>query len=253
MVLFPAAVSVFWIIRSRRMGRTVRLGDILEIMGDFLYDPSLFTMLFLAIYSQILAWMNNTIKLEYAILIAVAALGICACIMIKDYFLYYEGKRLEGFYYFAQKILLGIFFMLHLILNFLNLSVILENDKGRLLKICEFVFVYFLTITTLFVLFERDNLLAKPRKYVYFSGTFGLPLVNSLALAVVLKLKADTGKQPLDLRLTVLISGSVILFGWFVIAMSAYWLDKKGKIKKWLGLIERLQDAELELVGVQAG
>ncbi|XP_072574603.1 uncharacterized protein [Paramormyrops kingsleyae] len=248
MVLFPVGVSVFWIIRSLWRERTVRLEDVLEIMGDFLYDPSLFNMLFLAIYSQLLGWMSNTFKLEYAILIAVAALGICACIMIKDYFLYYEGKRLEGFYYFAQKIVLGIFFMFHLILNFLNLSVILENDKGRLVKICEFVFVYFLSVTTLFVWLERGKLFAKPRKYVYFSGTFGLPLVNSVALAVVLKLKAETGIQPLDLRLIVLISGSVFLFGWFVLEMCAYWFDKKEKIKKQLDLGERLQDAELELL-----
>ncbi|XP_048827303.1 uncharacterized protein LOC125705023 [Brienomyrus brachyistius] len=201
-------------------------------------------MLFLVIYSQLFAWMNNTFKLEYSIPIAVAALGICACIIIKRYLLYREEKHLEGFYYFAQKIILGIFFMLHLILSLLYVSVILENDKGRPVKICEFVFVYILTVTLLFRFWKREHLFAKPRKYVYLSGAFGLPLLNSVALAVVLILNADTGKQPLDLRLIVLISGSVSLFGWFFIEMSAYWLAKKEKIKELLGLVERHQDPE---------
>nr|XP_023659798.1 uncharacterized protein LOC111839799 [Paramormyrops kingsleyae] len=245
-VLFTAGLSVFRIIRLQRMGRTVQLRDILVIISDFLYDPVLFNMLFLAIYSQLFAWINNTFKLEYTIPTAVAALGICACINIKHYLLHHEKKRLEGFYYFAQKILLGFFFMLHLILSFLYLSVILENDKGRPVKICEFVFLYILIVTLLFVFWKRKHFHAKPRKYVYFSGAFGLPLLNSVALAVALKLKADTGKQPVDLRLIVLTSGSVFLFGWFVTEISVYWLDKKEKINQQLalGLVERHQDPE---------
>ncbi|XP_072574741.1 uncharacterized protein [Paramormyrops kingsleyae] len=255
-VLFPVGLGVFRIIRSRRKGETVRLRDILYIMGYFLYNRTLFNMLFLAVYSKLFAWMNSTFKLEYSIPIAVAALGICVCIIIKDYLLYQEKKRLEGFYYFAQKILLGIFFMLHLILSFLYLSVISENDKGRPVKICEFVFIYILTVTLLFRFWFREHLLAKPRKYVYFSGAFGLPLLNSVALAVALKLKADTGKQPLDLRLIVLISGSVFLFGWFVVEVSAYWLAQKEKIKLQLalalGLVERHQDPELDQMWYRA-
>nr|XP_023666314.1 uncharacterized protein LOC111843187 [Paramormyrops kingsleyae] len=138
--------------------------------------------------------------------------------------------------------------MLHLILSFLYLSLILQNDKGRPVKICEFLFIYILTVIWLFQFWLRQHFLVKPRKYVYFSGAFGLPLVNSLALAVALQLKADTGKQSLDLRLIVLISGSVFLFSWFVIQMSAFCLAKKEKIKRQLGLVDRLQDAELELM-----
>nr|XP_023663104.1 uncharacterized protein LOC111841526 [Paramormyrops kingsleyae] len=226
MILFP---GVFWIIHLRRMRRGVQLRGILVIMFDFMYNHKLFNMLFLIIYSQLFTWISNTFKLEYSIPIAVAALGICACIIIKDYLLYREEKRLEGFYYFAQKVLLGIYFILHLMLSCLYLSVILENDKGRPVKICEFVFIYILSVTFLFRFWIRQDLLAKPRKYVYFSGTFALPLVNSVALAVALKLKADTGKQSQGLRLTVLISGSVFLFSCFVIEMSAYWLAKNQK------------------------
>nr|XP_023656502.1 uncharacterized protein LOC111838116 [Paramormyrops kingsleyae] len=251
MVLFPVGLGVYRIKCPRRMGRTVRLRDILGIMGYFLYSSRMFNMLFLAIYSQLFAWMNNRIKLEYSIPITVAALGICACIIIKDYLLYQEKKRLEGFYYFAQKILLGIFLMIHLILSFLYLSVILQNDKGRPVKICEFVFINILTVTTLFVFRDREHLLAKPRKYVYFSGAFGLPLLNSVVLAVALKLKADTGKQPLDLRLIVLISGSVFLFGWFVIEMSAYWLAKKEKLKEVFVHLLKAKDPEPDQVGAQ--
>ncbi|XP_048827840.1 uncharacterized protein LOC125705351 [Brienomyrus brachyistius] len=251
MVLFPVGLGVFRIIRLRRMGETVRLRDILAIMASFLYDPTLCTILSLANYSHVFAWMNGIFILKYSIPISVASLGISACIIIKDYLLYIEKKRLEGFYFFAQKILLGIFFLLHLILSFLYLSVILENDKGRPVKICEFVFVYILTVTFLFRSWEREHLLVKPRKYVYLSGTFALPLLNSVALAVVLILKADTGKQPLDLRLIVLISGSVFLFSRFVIEVSAYWLAKKEKLKRQLGLVERLQDTELQLLQPQ--
>ncbi|XP_048827209.1 uncharacterized protein LOC125704992 isoform X3 [Brienomyrus brachyistius] len=246
LVFFPVGLGVFWIIRSKMMGGTVQLRDIPVIMGDFLYDFRLFYMLFLAIYSQLFTWMNNTFILEYSIPNAVAALGICACIYVKDYLLYREKKRLEGFYYFAQKILLGIFFLLHLILSFLYVCVIFENDKGRPVKICEFVFVYILIVTLLFLFWEREDLLAKPRKYVYFSGAFALPLLNSVGLAVALKLKADKGKQPFDLRLIVLISGSVFLFGWFVIEMIAYWFTKKEKIIEEMGLVERHQVTELD-------
>ncbi|XP_072574744.1 uncharacterized protein [Paramormyrops kingsleyae] len=244
MVLLPLGFSVFWIIRSLRTTGKVDPVEIFVIWMFLFYEPTMFNMLFLAVYSQLFAWMNNTLILEYSIPIAVAALGICACIFVKDFLWDFEDKKLEGFYYFAQKILLVIFFMLHLILSFLYLSVILENDKGRPVKICEFVFVYILSVTMLFQFWEREDLLAKPRKYVYFSGTFGLPLLNSVALAVALKLKADTGKQPLDLRLIVLISGSVFLFSWLVIQMSAYWLAKKEKTKEQLGLVERHQDPE---------
>ncbi|XP_048827351.1 uncharacterized protein LOC125705064 [Brienomyrus brachyistius] len=226
MILFP---GVLWVIHSRRMERPVQLRGILVIMFDFMYNHKLFNMLFLIIYSQLFTWISNTFKLEYSIPIAVAALGMCACIIIKDYLLYREETRLEGFYYFAQKVLLGIFFMLHLILCCLYLNVILENDKGRPVKICELVFIYILSVTFLFRFWIRQDFLAEPRKYIYFSGTFGLPLLNSVALAVALKIKADTGKQPLDLRLIVLISGSVFLFGCFVIEMSAYWMAKNEK------------------------
>nr|XP_023656505.1 uncharacterized protein LOC111838118 [Paramormyrops kingsleyae] len=157
MVLFPAGFSVFWIIRSGRMGETVRLRHFLVIMEFFLYNSRMFNLLFLAIYSQLIAWINNTFKLEYLILTTVAALGICACIIIKAYLMYYETVRLEGSYYLAQKILLGIFFILHLIFSFPYLSVIFENDKGRPVKICEFVFVYILTVTLLFLFWVRQH------------------------------------------------------------------------------------------------
>ncbi|XP_048827843.1 uncharacterized protein LOC125705352 isoform X2 [Brienomyrus brachyistius] len=246
MVLFPTCLSVFRMIRSRTKGRRVRPRDILVVMAYFLYDPTMFNMLFLAIYSQLISWSKKIFKLEYSVPTAVAALGMCACMIIKDYLLYHEKRRLEGFYYFAQKILLGIFFLLHLILSFLYVSLIFEHDKGRPVKICEFVFVYILTVTLLFRFWKREHLLAQPCKYVYFSGAFTLPLLNSVPLAVALKLKADTGKQSLDLQQIFVVSGSVFLFGWFVIQMFAYWLAKKEKIRKELGLVERKQDPELE-------
>ncbi|XP_048856771.1 uncharacterized protein LOC125723988 [Brienomyrus brachyistius] len=248
-VLLPLGFSVFRIICSLRTTGKVRLREILLIWADFTCRPALLNMLFLALYSQFFASMQNTFILGYSLSVAVPALGLCACIFIGD-FLQTLDKPLEGIYYLAQKILLGIFFMLHLILSFLYLSLILENDKGRPIRMCEFVFIYILTLTSCFRVWHRDKLLAKPCKYVYFSGAFGLQLLNSVALAVVLKLKADTGKQPLDLRLIVLISGSVFLFAWLVIQMSAYCLAKK-KIKEELGLIERHQDIGLEHVGLQ--
>ncbi|XP_072564386.1 uncharacterized protein [Paramormyrops kingsleyae] len=243
MVLLPVGFCIFWIIRSLKTTGKVDFRDIFVIWILFMYHPLFFNMLFLTIYSQLFAWMQDTFILGYSIPIAVAALGLSACIFIQEFLCAYDAP-LEGFYYLAQKILLGIFFMLHPILSFLYLSVILENDKGAAVTICEYVFIYMLTATSCLRDWHRDEILAKPHKYVYFSGAFGLPLLNSVALAVALKLKADTGKQPLDLRLIVLISGSVFLFAWLVIQMSAYCLAKKEKIKEELHLVERHQDPE---------
>ncbi|XP_048827212.1 uncharacterized protein LOC125704993 isoform X2 [Brienomyrus brachyistius] len=243
MVLFPAAFSVVWIVRSLKTTEKVELGEILVIWGYFIYNPTLFNTLILAIYSHLYAWMQNTFILGYSISVAVAAFGLSSFKCIRD-FLWHYKMFLEGFHYLAQKIFLGISFMVHLILSFLYLHLILENDKARPVKMCEFVFIYILTVTSSFRDWQRDKLFAKPRKYVYFSGVFALPLLNSVALAVALKLKADTGKQPLDLRLIVLNSGSVFLFGWIVIQMSAYWLARKEKIKTAYTLLQRPQDPE---------
>ncbi|XP_072564392.1 uncharacterized protein [Paramormyrops kingsleyae] len=209
MILFPVGVSVFWILHSRRTAGRLELKDILKIWAYFIYNRKLFNMLLLAIYSQLFAWMQNTFILDL-----------------------------------AQKILLGIFFLLHLILGFQYLSVIIENDRGRPIKMCEYVFINILTLTSCFQDWKREKFLAKQRKFLYFSGAFGLPLLNSVALAVALKLKADTGKQPVDLRLIVLISGSVFLFSWFVIQMSAYWSDKKIQIKQEFAHFQRPKDPE---------
>ncbi|XP_072574790.1 uncharacterized protein [Paramormyrops kingsleyae] len=201
----------------------------------------MFNMQILTLYIQLIAWMQDTFLPEYFIPITVASFGICACFFTKIF--------LHSFrhFYLIQKILLCILFLLHLILSSLCLSLILENDKVLTseppVKICEFVFIYILTVTYNDH-WDRDEHLAKPRKYVYFSGAFGLPLVNSVALAVALKFKADTGKQPQDLRLIVLISGSVFLFGWFVIQMSAYYLARKELINEAFAHFQRIKDPE---------
>ncbi|XP_048827234.1 uncharacterized protein LOC125705001 [Brienomyrus brachyistius] len=166
-VSFPAAFSVVWIVRSLKTTEKVELREILVIWGYFIYDPTLFNTLILAIYSHLYAWMQNTFILGYSISVAVAAFGLSSFKRIRD-FLWHYKMFLEGFH-------------------------------------------------------------SEPRKYAYFLGAFGLPLLNSVALAVALKFKADTGKQLLDLRLIVLNSGSVFLFGWIVIQMSAYWLARKEK------------------------
>ncbi|XP_048827190.1 uncharacterized protein LOC125704985 isoform X2 [Brienomyrus brachyistius] len=213
MVLLPLGFGIFWMIHSRSTTGKVDLRDILLIGVLFMYHPLFFNMLFLTIYSQLCAWMQNTFILDISIPIAVAALGLSACIYIQEFLCAYDVP-LKGFYYFALKILLWICFMLHLILSLLFLSLIQENDK------------------------------AKPHKYLYLSGVFALPLLNSVALAVALKFKTDTGKQPLDLRLIVLMSGSLFLFVWLVIQISAYCLAKKEKIMEELHLVERHQDPE---------
>ncbi|XP_048825922.1 uncharacterized protein LOC125704423 isoform X4 [Brienomyrus brachyistius] len=180
----------------------------------------LYIHIILTLYIQLITWMQGIFLLGYFIPIIVFPLVICTCFIAKIF--------LESFrhFYLVQKILLGILFPLHLILSLLYLRLVLENDKERLVKICEFVFIYILIVTNNDD-WKRKKCLAKPRKYVYFSGAFALPLLNSAALAVALKLKAETGKHSWDLRLIVLISGSVFLFSWFVIQMSAYYLSKK--------------------------
>nr|XP_023681183.1 uncharacterized protein LOC111850981 [Paramormyrops kingsleyae] len=223
--LIPIGVFGILLICYLRNPAKQQMGQFFRFFRLFLSLNMMFNMLILTLYIQLIAWMQATFLPGYIVPITVASLGMWACIFAITFL------RSFRHFYLAQKILLGVFFMLHLILSFLYLSVILENHKGRSVKICEFVFIYILTVTNNGD-WNRDKNLAKPRKYVYFSGAFGLPLLNSVALAVALKLKADTGKQPLDLRLIVLISGSVFLLGWFVIQMSAYYLTRKVIIKE---------------------
>ncbi|XP_072574787.1 uncharacterized protein [Paramormyrops kingsleyae] len=243
MVLFPVVFSVVWIVHSLKTTGKVEPGEILVIWGYFIYNPILFNMLILAIYFYLYAWMQNIYILGYSISIAVAAFGLSSGKCVKD-FLWHHKMSLDGFYYLAQKILIWIFFMIHLILSFLYLSLILGNDKGLPVKMSEFVFIYILTVVSSFRDWDRDKVLAKSRKYLYLLGAFGLPLLNSVALAVALKLKADKGKQPLDLRLIVLISGSVFLSGWFVIQIMEYWLNKKETIKGEFAHFQRPKDPE---------
>nr|XP_023650058.1 uncharacterized protein LOC111834705 [Paramormyrops kingsleyae] len=221
MFLIPVIGLGIFLFRSIKRGAAfLRFFNILQSLNV------MFNMQIITLYIQLIAWMQGRFLLGYFIPITIASLGICACFVAKRFL-----KSFRHFY-LAQKILLGILFSLHLILSLLYLSLVLDNDKvlttERPVKICEFVFIYILIVTNNNDR-HRDRHLAKPRKCVYFSGALGLPLLDSAALAVALKLKADTGKQPLDLRLIVMISGSFFLFGWFVIQMSAYYLSRKGK------------------------
>nr|XP_023665106.1 uncharacterized protein LOC111842596 isoform X2 [Paramormyrops kingsleyae] len=222
MIAFLTPVIRFCILMIRHIRTEIGFYRFFRLFNS---QNMMFNMQILTLYIQLKAWMQGTILLGYFIPMTVTYLGICVCFIAKRFLCLFRH------FYLAQKILLGILFSLHLILSLLYLSLVLDNDKERPVKICEFVFIYILIVTNNGDWY-RDKHLAKPRKYVRFSGALGLPLLNSAALAVALKLKADTGKQPLDLRLIVLISGSVFLFGWFVIQMSAYWLDKEEKIKE---------------------
>ncbi|XP_072574798.1 uncharacterized protein [Paramormyrops kingsleyae] len=235
--LIPFVGFGILLIHYLRSAEEARMRKFFSFFNLFRSLNVMFNILILTLYVHLNASMQRTFLLGYFIPITVASLGMCACIFAKVFL------RSFRHFYLAQKILLGIFITLHLILSFLYLSVILEHDKGRPEKMCEFVFLYILTVTNNDD-WNRDEHCAKPRKYVYFSGAFGLPLLNSVVLAVALKLKADTGKQPLDLRLMVLISGSVFLFGWFVAQMSAYYLSRKGIIKEAFTQIKDLEPNE---------
>nr|XP_023697611.1 uncharacterized protein LOC111859304 isoform X2 [Paramormyrops kingsleyae] len=240
-LLIPFVGLVILLILYLRSPAEIKERVFLRIFGLFRSLNMMFNMQILTFYMQLIAWMQVTFLLGYFVPIAVASLGMCACFIAKIF--------LHSFrhFYLAQKILLGIFFILHLIFSFLYLSLILENDKGRPAKMCEFLFIYILTVTNN-VRSCRTEYLAKPRKYVYFSGAFGLPLVNSVALAVALKFKADTGKPPLDLRLIVLISGSVFLFSWLVIQMYANYLARKVIIKEAFTQIKDPEPDQPELI-----
>ncbi|XP_048827184.1 uncharacterized protein LOC125704983 isoform X3 [Brienomyrus brachyistius] len=234
--LIPFVGFGILLIHYLRSAEAARMRQFFSFFHLFRSLNVMFNILILTLYVHIIASMQRTFLLGYFIPITVASLGMGACIFAKVF--------LHSFrhFYLAQKILLGILITVHLILSFLYLTVILENDKGRPEKMCEFVFIYILTVTNNDD-WNRDEHRAKPHKYVYFSGAFALPLLNSVSLAVALKLKADTGKQPFDLRLIVLISGSVFIFGWFVAQMSAYYLSRKGIIKE---AFTQINDPELD-------
>nr|XP_023664611.1 uncharacterized protein LOC111842347 isoform X2 [Paramormyrops kingsleyae] len=176
-------------------------------------NPRVLHMLLLCFSPFFISIVYRALILEYVLSIAGLTLGIFICSYV---------RCSSRYFYLAQKSLLGILFMLYAIIHFHYLSLLLENNKERLEKMCQFVFIYILTVTFCFKNWDRADLLAKPRKYAYFSGAFGLPLLNSVAMTTELIWKANTGKQLLNLRLIFLISGSVFLFGWLVIEISAY-------------------------------
>ncbi|XP_072574784.1 uncharacterized protein [Paramormyrops kingsleyae] len=198
-------------------------------------NPRVLHMLLLCFSPFFISIVYRALILEYVLSIAGLTLGIFICSYV---------RCSSRYFYLAHKCLLGILFMLYLIISFQYLSLVLENDKGRVEKMCQFVFIYILTVTLCFKDWDRADLLAKPRKYAYFSGAFGLPLLNSVAMTTELIWKANTGKQLLNLRLIFLISGSVFLFGWLVIEISAYCMKKKQKLTQGITFLQRCRDPE---------
>nr|XP_023686953.1 uncharacterized protein LOC111853831 isoform X2 [Paramormyrops kingsleyae] len=142
-------------------------------------------------------------------------------------------------FYLSQRILLVIVFPFYLIISAQYVSLTLEDDKERLVKLARYTFIYSSTIISFFDDWLRLRLLDKPRVILYWFGTVCLPLVNSITLAVVLILKADTGKSILDLRLVVFFSASSILFSLFLIKIIEYWMDRKEEIKQSFACLQR--------------
>ncbi|XP_023658247.2 uncharacterized protein [Paramormyrops kingsleyae] len=236
MALFPFVSTVFLII-FLRTGK-VKLGNILQFWALFIYDPAFFNLLCLAFYHEFFAWMYNAFMLEYLIPITVSILGICVCLALRPY------EDLQRFYYLAEKMLLGILFMLQLILSFQYVNFILGGKKEQHVRMAEYTLIYSLAVTSCFDDWLQNDLFRKPRSFLYVSGAFGFPLVNSVALAVLSKQKEDTGEQSLDLRLIVFLSESFFLIAWFVLQVSSYSMREKQRIKEAFAFLQRHEGTE---------
>ncbi|XP_072559131.1 uncharacterized protein [Paramormyrops kingsleyae] len=178
--------------------------------------PSFSYFMILTVYNQLITLVHNVFIPGYFLAIVIAPSLMFASFVAEVYM--HSWRH----FYLSQRILLVIVFPFYLIISAQYVSLTLEDDKERLVKLARYTFIYSSTIISFFDDWLRLRLLDKPRVILYWFGTVCLPLVNSITLAVVLILKADTGKSILDLRLVVFFSASSILFSLFLIKIIEY-------------------------------
>ncbi|XP_048856558.1 uncharacterized protein LOC125723806 isoform X2 [Brienomyrus brachyistius] len=204
----------------------------------FMCIPSLSYFMTLAVYNQLITLVHNVFISGYFLVIVIVPSLMFASFVAEVYM--HSWRH----FYVSQRILLVIVFPFYLIISAQYVSLTLEDDKERLVKLARYTFIYSSTFTSFFDDFLRFRLLDRPRILLYWFGSVSLPLVNSIALAVVLILKADTGKRSLDLQVVVFFSASSILFSWFLIKITEYWMDRKKEIKQSFACLQRHQDNE---------
>ncbi|XP_048856516.1 uncharacterized protein LOC125723787 isoform X7 [Brienomyrus brachyistius] len=204
----------------------------------FMCIPSFSYFMILTVYNQLITLVHNVFIPGYLLVIVIAPSLMFASFVVEVYM--HSWRH----FYASQRILLAILFPFHLIISAQYVNLTLEDDKERLVKLARYTFVYSSTIISFFDDWLRSCLLGRPRILLYWFGSVSLPLVNSIALAVVLILKADTGKRSLDLQVVVFFSASSILFSWFLIKITEYWMDRKQEIKQSFACLQRHQDNE---------
>ncbi|KAJ8338621.1 hypothetical protein SKAU_G00354070 [Synaphobranchus kaupii] len=118
--------------------------------------------------------------------------------------------------------------------GFLFLDIALDKNKDSPARMCLFAFLYILAMD----IKHSSDLPDVPRMLVYFFGTAVLSVVNSVALATELILKAEKGERTLEeLQVIVLPFETFFLAFRLILLMYAYWIKKKETITGQLMLI----------------
>ncbi|XP_069037837.1 uncharacterized protein [Lepisosteus oculatus] len=132
---------------------------------------------------------------------------------------------------FCQKAAVVIFSMILFVLSLLYLASDLDTLRGGPGLMCEVLFLWILAVGTVFTKEDRD--VDGVLMIIFNLGYFGLPLVNSTALATELILKATKGYRAVkDLRLVVVPCESLFVICGVVRLMYNYYKNNKNKNNK---------------------
>ncbi|KAJ8287163.1 hypothetical protein GJAV_G00048340 [Gymnothorax javanicus] len=145
-----------------------------------------------------------------------------------DNSLTYWQKALHGsrHAHLLQKSLEMLKFILVSSIYLLLLALILDKDKEHPGIVC---FIAFLFIVKAIMRFDhRSDLPDVPHILIYVFGSAGLSVLNSVALATEVFLKAEKGQRTLeDLRMVVLLPESLFLACWLALQIHAYYKEDK--------------------------
>ncbi|XP_066556485.1 uncharacterized protein LOC136747517 isoform X5 [Amia ocellicauda] len=126
---------------------------------------------------------------------------------------------------FIQKIAFLILLILTITLSLLYVDDTVENDRGRLGRMCEMAFLFILLSPEAF---KHLNIPAVPHTLLYMFGATAVAAVNACALAIELILKAENGQRSVkDLRVVVFPCESIFVGCWLLLQMFANFQIKK--------------------------
>ncbi|XP_066556482.1 uncharacterized protein LOC136747517 isoform X2 [Amia ocellicauda] len=143
---------------------------------------------------------------------------------------------------FIQKIAFLILLILTITLSLLYVDDTVENDRGRLGRMCEMAFLFILLSPEAF---KHLNIPAVPHTLLYMFGATAVAAVNACALAIELILKAENGQRSVkDLRVVVFPCESIFVGCWLLLQMFANY--KEGTNEQRTSPIESMQLNQLD-------